>query len=212
MKTFTNLPKKEDTFNQHGVTVKRPTDEVKPEDFSSLARLNRESWRNYKKNEYIEAGKGKRKSLGLAPQRLLALSFDPIEAKVRLAEKYEEELIYHEMCRQGLVINPATEEPRSYSATAHNLVMAAYDRCINDLLRYGYARVSEKDTDTGEDFVPSTINLSLSDEDVEDLVNEASEEGVIENTRNIREIVRKEIRNFKVPLKTFKGGTSEDGN
>jgi hypothetical protein len=174
-------------------------------DLVSAARTDKEHWLEYKRNSFVQAGKGKRRSLGLAPQKLLSLNFDPIEAKVMLAEKYEIELAYHEACREGLVLNPKTGEPRSYNPQAHGLVMAAYDRCINDLLRYGYARVPEKEDDLGSEIPPVTISLTLTEEDMDETINSAVNDGLIDNTENIRELVKAEIKNFKVPVKTFRG-------
>lgn len=179
---------------KHGVTIV---------DLAQSAQIQKKSWLDYKKNTFIAAGKGKRRSLGLAPEKLLSLSFDPIEAKVMLAEKYEAELAYHEAVREGLILNPKSGEPRSYSAQAHALVMAAYDRCINDLMRYGYARVPEKEEDVGDEIPPVSISLTLSEEDLDDTLREATEQGFIENTDNIREVVKAEIKKLKVPVKTF---------
>jgi hypothetical protein len=82
------------------------------------------------------------KSLGFGAQKLADLRFDPIEAKVKLAAKYEKELAYFTMLQEGRVLNEEGK-PKRYSAQAHIMCMAAYDKLINDLLRYGYARVSE---------------------------------------------------------------------
>lgn len=179
-------------------------------DFVSAARDEKQKWLAYKNSSLASLGKGKRRSLGLAPQKLLSLSFDPIEAKVMLAEKYEAELAYHEAIRAGLILNPSTGKPRTYSAQAHALIMAAYDRCINDLMRYGYARVPEKEEDVGNEIAPVSITLTLSEEDMDDTLNEASEEGLIENTSNVRELVKDELKKFKVPLKVFKHGEDEN--
>lgn len=175
-------------------------------DFTRRARSEKEEWLAYKNSGLAKLGKGKRRSLGLAPQKLLSLSFDPIEAKVMLAEKYEAELAYHEAVREGLIINPSTGKPRSYSAQAHALVMTAYDRCINDLMRYGYARVPEKEEDIGNEIPPVSINLMLSEDEIDETLDNA---GLIENTGNIREVVKAEMRKFKVPVKVFDNKESE---
>lgn len=139
--------------SDHGVTI------LPSQHLTEIARQAKENWKAYKSQNLVK-GRGRR-SLGLAPQKLLSLSFDPIEAKVMLAEKYEAELAYHEAVREGLILNPSTGEPRKYSPQAHNLVMSAYDRCVNDLLRYGYARVPEKEDDIGAEIPPVSINLTL---------------------------------------------------
>ena len=191
--------------NSHGVHIVDDFEELSssfssPGNFTETARTEKEEWLAYKNSGLVKLGKGKRRSLGLAPQKLLSLSFDPIEAKVMLAEKYEAELAYHEAVRNGLVINPSTGKPRSYSAQAHALVMTAYDRCINDLLRYGYARVPEKEEDIGNEIPPVSINLTLSEEDLDDTLEQT---GLIENTGNIKEVVKDHFKKLKVPVKVF---------
>ena len=192
----------EESLNTSSLNTSLPKDE-----FVRRARSEKEEWLAYKNLGLAKLGKGKRRSLGLAPQKLLSLSFDPIEAKVMLAEKYEAELAYHEAVREGLIINQSTGKPRSYSAQAHALVMTAYDRCINDLMRYGYARVPEKEEDIGNEIPPVSINLMLSEDDMDETLDNA---GLIENTGNIREVVRAEMKKFKVPVKIFESSSKEN--
>jgi len=204
-----------DSHGNHGVKIE-DEDEVlftasrKTENhFLNKAATEKQEWLAYKNQGMLKA-RG-RKSLGTAPDKLLSLSFDPMEAKVMLAEKFEAELQYHEACRAGLVLNPKTMEPRSYSSQAHTLVMAAYDRCINDLLRYGYSRVLEKEEENIHELPPVSINLMLSPEDMDDDITQAIQdfhgdtlEGVV--TKEIRESVSK----FKVPLRSFGNSSKED--
>jgi len=109
------------------------------------------------------------KSLGFGAQKLADLRFDPIEAKVRLARAYERELTYHKALQNGEIL---TEEgkPKRYSSQAHIMCMAAYDKLINDLLRYGYARVSETVTVESPQLPKVTFILDA------EVINEEKEE------------------------------------
>lgn len=176
-------------------------------DYQQEAANEKARWLAYKQRFKQNTAK---KSLGFAPTKLMSLSYDPLEAKVMLAEKYEAELKYHEALRDGRIINPSTGKPRSYSSQAHALVMVAYDRCINELMRYGYARVPEKDVDGADELPPISIELTLPSEEYDEVINNAA--SIIENTDNIRssedlrnEVKEEAMRRFKVPLKTFKG-------
>lgn len=218
MTKFSSPPRGGPNQKQHGVDIIDDDEDFESSptfvsiDFKANARTEKEKWLAYKNNAFVAAGRGKRRSLGLAPQKLLSLSFDPIEAKVMLAEKYEAELAYHEALREGLILNPSTGKPRSYSAQAHALVMTAYDRCINDLMRYGYARVPEKEEDIGSEIPPVTISLTLSEEDIDETIEEANKEGLIENSENIRDLAKEQIRKLQVPVKLFSRDNSEGDN
>jgi len=101
--------------------------------------------------------------LGMSTKRLLDLKFDPIVENVKLARKYEEELVYHEMLRKGQILDHEGK-PKRYSSMAHTAVMQAYQKCINDLMRYGYARVPETIvTEEYDDDGPKipTLNVTL---------------------------------------------------
>lgn len=113
------------------------------------------------------------KSLGFGAQKLADLRFDPIEAKVKLARAYEKELDYHKDLQAGKIL---TEEGKSkrYSAQAHIMCMAAYDKLINDLLRYGYARVSETVTVETPQLPKVTFVLDA------EVINEEKEEEIYE--------------------------------
>ena len=109
------------------------------------------------------------KSLGFGAQKLADLRFDPIEAKVRLAARYEKELEYFKKLQAGQVLSEEGK-PKRYSAQAHIMCMAAYDKLINDLLRYGYARVSETVTVESPQLPKVTFILDA------EIINEEKEE------------------------------------
>ena len=99
------------------------------------------------------------------PSKLLReLDFDPIRRTTELYERLIVEDSYWTDVRQGKVLieNSASElVTMRYSSVAHSACLNLLNKATNDLMRYGYARVSEEENKLDVDKVPSLIiNLS----------------------------------------------------
>ena len=71
-----------------------------------------------------------------ASKKLEALGFDPIEKMIELYHKLERDVYNLEYDEMGL---PKTKVP----ALALSQLKASQQKCISELMRYGYARVTE---------------------------------------------------------------------
>lgn len=87
-------------------------------------------------------------------ERLEAAGFDPIQELVDLYDSIEVEI--HHLLYDGM-----GERKTKYSAIAYAQLIAQQQSISNNLLRYGYARVSEVGKD-GPTELPS-INITLTD-------------------------------------------------
>jgi len=111
--------------------------------------------RNLARPNYVAGAKRSQK-------RLEVLNFDPIGTLVDQYRKLEEELVYCEKVRDGIIVplNPATGKVRPYNAKLH---MDIYDRLIKigeALLRYGYGRVPETNVMETKRPMPLVVNLT----------------------------------------------------
>jgi hypothetical protein len=77
-------------------------------------------------------------------RKLLQLGFDPIEKMVELYHKLAKEISVMEQIRDGTYITlHDTNFPVKYSGVAYTNLMTTQQKIVNDLMRYGYARVPE---------------------------------------------------------------------
>ena len=90
-----------------------------------------------------------------ASKKLEALGFDPIEKMVDLYHKLERDIYNMTHDSDGLPIS-------KYSALGHANLMSAQQRCISELMRYGYARATEGVEVTTQQLAPVTIQLTSS--------------------------------------------------
>ena len=78
----------------------------------------------------------------LAVVRLAELGFDPIEKLVELYHEISKEIAELEQLKTNpLVLKNG--DTRRYSSMAHAQLITTQQKLINDLMRYGYARVPE---------------------------------------------------------------------
>ena len=88
-----------------------------------------------------------------ASKKLEQLGFDPIEKMVELFYKLSSDIYQCQYDEDGL--------PREkYSQLALSNLMSAQQRCISELMRYGYARTTEGVEITTQALAPVTIQLS----------------------------------------------------
>jgi hypothetical protein len=93
-----------------------------------------------------------------ASKKLEALGFDPIEEMVKLFHKLGDDIYKVQYDEDGL--------PREkFSALALANLMSAQQRCIDTLMRYGYARTTEGVEVTTNQLMPVTIQLAGSAKD-----------------------------------------------
>jgi hypothetical protein len=87
-----------------------------------------------------------------ASRRLAQLGFDPIEKMVKLHEEIEKriyDMTHHpdgtekDGTRKVLTMADGSDSPNSYSTMAYSQLLITKQKIINDLMRYGYARVTE---------------------------------------------------------------------
>jgi len=95
-----------------------------------------------------------------ASKKLESLGFDPIQEMVNLYHKLTQDIYDMTHDEDGL--------PKRYSAMAHATLVNAKQKCISELMRYGYARATEGIEVSNTAIAPITINLtgSASDFDV----------------------------------------------
>lgn len=81
-------------------------------------------------------------------KRLAELGFDPIEKLVKLYEEINTEIAELQALKTTTQITGPNGEGRRYSSMAHSALLVTQQKLINDLMRFGYARV------------PETVNVS----------------------------------------------------
>jgi hypothetical protein len=99
--------------------------------------------------------------------KLKELGFDPLEKMVELYDEITEEIKMmtknpdgsrkYKVLKDGTVTN----QP-DWSALAHSTLIAAKNKVVSDLLRYGYARVTEATIVAQKEIKPLTIITSRS--------------------------------------------------
>jgi hypothetical protein len=82
-----------------------------------------------------------------AHRKLMQLGFDPIQKMVDLYDKITADIAKVE----------ASPKPSMYALGA---LRAAQQKCVSELLRYGYSRVSESNEVVNKQITPITINLT----------------------------------------------------
>ncbi len=91
--------------------------------------------------------------------KLSEMGFDPLE---KLVELYEQ-IVLELQDMEFLKLNPVVLEngdTRRYSGMAHAQLLTTQQKLLNDLMRYGYARVAETVT-VKQDALPGiTINMT----------------------------------------------------
>jgi len=88
-----------------------------------------------------------------AQKRLKELGFDPIEKMVAMHEEVDIEIA-------NLLYDDEGNKNKKYSGMALATLLSTKQKIIADLLRYGYARVSETPTDAEKVISPIQINLT----------------------------------------------------
>lgn len=91
--------------------------------------------------------------------KLEELGYDPITALVMTARTLQTEILYHESCRSGKVVNPSTGKPRYYNAEAHARVFEQAIKVGTALLPYKYGKV----TGDAEETKDRTLSITLTD-------------------------------------------------
>ena len=116
----------------------------------------------------------------LAVVRLAELGFDPIEKLVELYHEISKEITELEQLKTNpLVLKNG--DTRRYSSMAHAQLITTQQKLINDLMRYGYARVPETVNIKPEAPKGITINLTpkghtFNPDDVVDVVSQTRED------------------------------------
>jgi hypothetical protein len=99
--------------------------------------------------------------------RLRQLDFDPIGRQVELYRKLDEEEKYLCQLRDGNPIFLDADGKRiRYSAQHHSTVLGTLQKIANDLMRYGYGRVSE--TINVQTQKPAKVIINLTPHDYEE--------------------------------------------
>ena len=123
-----------------------------------------------------EESKSRRLCSNSSRRRLEQLKFDPIEQMVILARKTDAELVV-------MRFNPDGSYKERYSAVAYAALLATKQKLINDLMRYGYARVPESVVAERPKAVQGlTINLSQKGDNFLDAKFEMMGDTIDENT------------------------------
>ena len=88
-----------------------------------------------------------------ASQKLSELGFDPLEKLVELHDKIESAI-------QDLMFDADGNPREKFSSMAHSQLVATQAKVVSDLLRYGYARVTETVELQSRQHIPVQINLT----------------------------------------------------
>lgn len=116
----------------------------------------------------------------LAVVRLAELGFDPIEKLVELYHEISKEIAELERLKTNPLLLK-NGDTRRYSSMAHAQLITTQQKLINDLMRYGYARVPETVNIKPEAPKGITINLTpkghtFNPDEVVDVVTREDEE------------------------------------
>jgi len=109
-----------------------------------------------------------------AARRLAQLNFDPIQEAVKLFDKISNEIEKMEMIRDGKVEGIMMEDGKMrmrFSSMAYANLLILQQKTINDLIRYGYARVSETQILQQNTATPLLITMTKKGEVYNDLVD-----------------------------------------
>ena len=104
-----------------------------------------------------------------ASKKLEELGFDPIEKLVELYDRLDSDIYNLTYDENGL---PRTK----YSVIAYSNLMAAKQRCITELMRYGYARAMEGVEVHTQALAPITISLATTPESFDKSLQGADED------------------------------------
>lgn len=108
-------------------------------------------------------------------QRLEELDFDPIGELVASYRKLQKEIAYQEDIRTGKLVElRADGRPRAYRAEVHLGLYDKINMISKELLRYGYGRVPEAETNTGSTAKPLIVNLTARGEQY--VINDAKDD------------------------------------
>jgi hypothetical protein len=126
-------------------------------------------------NKPVRIQRRSRGATAKSKQRLEELDFDPIGELVASYRKLQKEIEYQENIRTGKLVELRSDgKPRAYRAEVH---LGLYDK-INviskELLRYGYGRVPEAETNTGIAPRPLIVNLTARGEQY--VINDAQDD------------------------------------
>lgn len=83
-----------------------------------------------------------RPSVYAASRKLALMNFDPLEKLVKLYERIQGEIQWMERLKDATLITK-DGTTHKYSKMAHHALLAQQQKLLNDLMRYGYARVPE---------------------------------------------------------------------
>lgn len=119
------------------------------------------------KQGYTISGRGRTQAGSVKSQRRLSiLKFDPIEEKVKLYRKIMAEIERMECIRAGTIVelygpgHRLAGKEKTFKQEDLNALLANADKCVNDLLRYGYGRVPELVDEKTKVVPPMMIELS----------------------------------------------------
>jgi hypothetical protein len=102
-----------------------------------------------------------------AARRLQQMNFDPLEKLVKQYQKISGDLIWMESLRNDPVTTKSGFVHR-YSKEAHIQLLTLQQKLLNDLMRYGYARVPETIIAEPPELPGITINLTPSTKEITD--------------------------------------------
>jgi len=92
--------------------------------------------------------------------KLEELGYDPITSLVITARKLQTEILYHEACREGLVMNPVTGKARYYNVEAHARMFDQVIKIGTSLLEYQYVKPKAVEVDKAGPKRSLTIQLT----------------------------------------------------
>jgi len=104
----------------------------------------------------LPTGVGKRGPSRITPNKAFAklaqLGFDPLEEMVKLHDEIETQLLNMTHDLDG--------NPKKYSLMAHAQLTASKQKCVEALLRYGYARATETIEVAPKAIIPMSVTLT----------------------------------------------------
>lgn len=120
---------------------------------------NSKLWRAPEDFELKDNIKKGRKYTKSSVARLESLGFDPIERLVDLYLDISRQIAVQEELQQASKVR-FDGSVLKYSAMTHAALLSTQQKLLNDLMRYGYARVSETVTVNTDDVPKMVINLT----------------------------------------------------
>jgi hypothetical protein len=101
-----------------------------------------------------------------AAKKLAEMGFDPIEKMIELLNEINADIA-------NLLFDEDGEPNKKFSSMAHATLVNAKQKCISDLLRYGYARAAEGPEVNPGAIAPTTILLTATKDDFDKIRSQA---------------------------------------